>query len=445
MKPKRRADGSWAFRYYENGTKQGRYLQVILPVETTKTEAGDAYKKALAGASSRTGRGHVPRLTFAALWARYSVIELPKRAPGWRCRVEGIFERLLIPRFGTLHGDALTTSHLVRYRHERELDHVRGDSKKPFVKGATIDKEVSALLALLNFSVEEGLIERNPIAPRALRRERRPPVPQNFFTTEEWDSFVHAFDDEKAWAEHARKVRGFGMVIQRPGRTKPSRKEPISRRFFPRSFGAGPTPKESHLHRERLRASMPLFRWLLVSGSRTGEGIELRWKDVDLARGFVTIYQKKTHRAKTLPLSVEARRLLVAQGRGLPEALVFPRPPGGVHASKKTPTKPVKATPGAWDGTKLWKTFKLALTLAGGRSVLRVHDVRHTAGSWLAQEGFSETVIAEVLGHTRSGVTAGYVHLRPEHLRAAVEKLGDLSQGNARATLGGKMAEPISS
>lgn len=443
MKPRRRSDRTWVYRYYETGCKSGRYLRVILPAETSKTDAADAYKKALASASSRRGRGHVQRVTVSTLWARYSAIELPKRAPSWRSRVEGIFERLLIPRFGALMADTLTASHLVRYRHERELDHVRGDVKKPFVKGATIDKEISAVLALLNFSVGEGLIERNPIAPRAYRRERRPRVPKNFLSIEEWDSFVHAFDDEKAWAQHARKVRGFGMVIQRPGRTKPANGEP-SRPFAPRRFGAGPTPEESNQHRERLRASMPLFRWLLVSGSRVGEGIELRWKDVDLTRGTVTIYQKKTHETKTLPLSVEARRILVAQGRGLPDALVFPRPPGGVHVSKKAPMKPVKATPGAWDGTKLWKTFKLALRLAGGRGELRVHDLRHTAGSWLGQEGFSETVIAEVLGHKRSGVTAGYVHLKPEHLMAAVEKLGDLSQGNPRATLGEKSAEQIS-
>ena len=416
MKPTRRSDGSWMFRYYEDGTKSGRNLQVILPAETTKTEAGDAFKKALAGASGRRGRGHAPRVTVSTLWARYTVIELPKRAPGWRSRVEGFFERLLIPRFGETYADSLTASHLVRYRHERELDHVYGDARKPLVKGATIDKEISGLLALLNFAAGEGLIERNPIPPRALRKERRPPVAQNFFTPLEWQNFVRAFDDGATWAAHALKVQRFGPVLQRPGKTA----EGI--RFKPRVFGGGRKPGSaaSDEHRDRLRASMPLFRWLLVSGSRVGEGIALRWKDVDLARGLVTIYQEKTKRAKVLPLSTEARRILKAQGRGLPDALVFPRPSGG-----------------AWDSAKLWRTFKLALTLSGGRRALRIHDTRHTVGSWLAQEGVSEAVIAEVLGHKRSGVTAGYVHLRPEHLRAAVERLGNLSLGVAPASRAG--------
>jgi integrase len=60
-----------------------------------------------------------------------------------------------------------------------------------------------------------------------------------------------------------------------------------------------------------------------------GEGIALLWEGVDLRRGFVTIYQEKTKRAKTLPLSAEARCILEAQPRGLPGALVFPRPSGG--------------------------------------------------------------------------------------------------------------------
>jgi integrase len=173
---------------------------------------------------------------------------------------------------------------------------------------------------------------------------------------------------------------------------------------------------------------VPLFRWILVSGSRVGKGIALKWGDIDLVRGFVTIHQEKTKRPKVLPLSTEARRVLAAQGRGLPDALVFPRPSGG-----------------AWEHAKLWRTFKLALTLAGVRHELRIHDLRHTAGSWLAQEGFSEAVIAEVLGHARSGVTAGYVHLRPEHLCAAVEKLGVLSAGDAKVTRAEKTAESISS
>jgi integrase len=142
-----------------------------------------------------------------------------------------------------------------------------------------------------------------------------------------------------------------------------------------------------------------------------GEGVALRWKDVDLRCGFVTIYQEKTKRAKTLPLSAEARRILEMQPRGLPEALVFPRPSGG-----------------PWEHAKLWRTFKLALALSGGRGELRIHDLRHTAGSWLGQAGFSEAVISEVLGHSRAGVTAGYVHLRPDHLRDAVEKLGELAR-----------------
>ena len=404
MSVRRLPDGSgFVIRWLPSG-KAGPYRQETLR-GATFAEAKRAHAKKVAAGGRHVGR----RALVKELWARYSAIELPKRAPGWRSRVEGFFERLLIPRFGELRADVLTTAHLVRYRHERELDHVRGDARMPLVKAATIDKEVSGLLALLNFAAGEGLIERNPIPPRALRRERRPAVPQNFFTTEEWQTFTAAFDDEKAWERDREKVRKLGPVLQRPGKTA-------------RRFGGGrrPESKESHEHRERLRASMPLFRWLLVSGSRVGEGIALRWKGVDLVRGLVTIYQEKTKCAKVLPLSTEARRVLKAQGRGLPDALVFPRPSGG-----------------PWEHAKLWRTFKAALALVGGRGVLRIHDLRHTAGSWLAQEGFSEAVIAEILGHKRGGVTAGYVHLKPEHLRAAVEKLGVLSAGDARVTRAG--------
>lgn len=379
----------------------GPYCQKTLP-GATFAEAKREYAAKMAAAGRRTSH----RARVKELWLRYAAVELTKRSESWRGHVTGIFEQKFLPRFGELYADQLSAAHLVRYRHERELDHLWGDARFPLVKAATVDKEVKAFLALLNFSESEGLVERNPVLSRGLWKDRRPPGVKNFFTLDEWTRFVVAFDDERAWAAYIKKVRRLGPVVVNP--------ETGSERRH--GGGRLPGSKAAEEHRARLAAAVPLFRWLLVSGSRLGEALKLTWRSVDLAHGVVTIPQSKTGREKTLPLSTEARRLLTVQGRGLPDALVFPRPSGGV-----------------WDHAKLWKTFKLALSLAGGRRELRIHDLRHTAGSWLAQEGFSEAVISEVLGHARSGVTAGYVHLRPEHLRAAVERLGELAGNVAGA------------
>lgn len=55
---------------------------------------------------------------------------------------------------------------------------------------------------------------------------------------------------------------------------------------------------------------------------------------------------------------------------------------------------------------------------------LRLHDLRHTTASLLAQEGVPLQVIGALLGHTSPQTTARYAHLVQEQLEKAVRKLG---------------------
>src|SRR5664280_2916643 len=131
------AGSGYVIRWLPYG-KGGPYCQETLH-GATFAEAKREHARKIAA----SGRRRFRRVRVRELWARYSTVELPKRAPKWRARVEGFFSQKLLPRFGQMYADALTATHLVRYRHERELDHVRGDARFPLVKAATIDKEVS--------------------------------------------------------------------------------------------------------------------------------------------------------------------------------------------------------------------------------------------------------------------------------------------------------------
>jgi integrase len=54
---------------------------------------------------------------------------------------------------------------------------------------------------------------------------------------------------------------------------------------------------------------------------------------------------------------------------------------------------------------------------------LRFHDLRHTCGTALGEEGFSEHEIAAWLGHSRKGVTARYVHVSKTRIVAMAKAL----------------------
>ncbi len=152
----------------------------------------------------------------------------------------------------------------------------------------------------------------------------------------------------------------------------------------------------------------------LNTGARRSELEGLRWGEVDLKEDMVTFRKTKNGKDRTIPLSQEASEMLIARLRARKidrGEWVFPSP--NLNAPRD-----------------FYKAFMRALDKAG-LTEFRFHDLRHTAGSYLAIEGVSERYIAEILGHKTLEMVKRYTHLRPEHLRNAVSVLGRQKQINS--------------
>ena len=54
---------------------------------------------------------------------------------------------------------------------------------------------------------------------------------------------------------------------------------------------------------------------------------------------------------------------------------------------------------------------------------MRFHDLRHTAASYLAQQGASLLEIADTLGHRTMQMVKRYAHLAQSHKVTAIEKM----------------------
>jgi integrase len=281
-----------------------------------------------------------------------------------------------------------------------DLEAYRNARIKAGASNATVNREVAVLLGILNFGARNDLIERNPI-PHGRISKLPEALKDLYFTPEEWRDFSGAFEDTKRWEKHRAKTRRYGPVIVNPAKGTERR------------HGAGlkPDGETSHEYRERLRAAMQVFRAALFTASRIGEVLTLTWDAVDLNRGVVRIYQHKTKRTKTLTISPELREVLSTRPRGIGPTLVFQRPGGG-----------------AWDPSKLRHAFQLAKRISGVRSELRIHDVRHTAASWMTMGGEPERKVRDVLGHTDVRTTARYAHLAPNDLQATVDVIGKFAQ-----------------
>ncbi|WP_010599008.1 tyrosine-type recombinase/integrase [Rickettsiella massiliensis] len=135
----------------------------------------------------------------------------------------------------------------------------------------------------------------------------------------------------------------------------------------------------------------------LSTGARRMEILGLRWKDIDLKRGVITLHETKNGERRVLPLTGLALELIKQQARlrYFNSELVFP----GRDAKK-----PI-------DIRFHWE----AALCKSGIEDFRFHDLRHSAASYLAMNGASLSEISEVLGHKTLQMVKRYSHLSEAH------------------------------
>ena len=57
------------------------------------------------------------------------------------------------------------------------------------------------------------------------------------------------------------------------------------------------------------------------------------------------------------------------------------------------------------------------------------HTLRHTAASWMVQQGVDLYAVGQILGHKTPRMTQRYAHLSPEYMAGAVGKLDGIMGG----------------
>ena len=151
----------------------------------------------------------------------------------------------------------------------------------------------------------------------------------------------------------------------------------------------------------------------LRTGMRMGELIALRWQDVDLVAGKLTVRQNavkgkigtpKSGKAREIPLSTETVAALKSH-RHLRGPLVFCSMDGEMlkYTELRHP---------------LWRACRKA-----GLRPVQWHALRHTFASHLVMRGVPLKAVQELLGHSTIQMTMRYAHLAPEVTRDAVNLL----------------------
>jgi len=163
-------------------------------------------------------------------------------------------------------------------------------------------------------------------------------------------------------------------------------------------------------------AYRPHFVVSINTGLRWSEQMNLRWRDVDLMAGIITVPLSKHGESRRVPMNSVVRSVMLDIGTKRrqpdnPDEHVFaPRP----NQADQFFPKAVERAKGA-----LRDAGKDTSRLQG----YVWHGNRHTFASRLVMEGVDLMTVKELGGWKTLVMVQRYAHLAPGHLQAAVERL----------------------
>ena len=181
-----------------------------------------------------------------------------------------------------------------------------------------------------------------------------------------------------------------------------------------------------------------LYVLAITTGARQGELLALRWSDVDLDAGTITINATLTRMDRTWqrtpPKTAGSVRTIHLSRRGLvalkahrlrmaEELLVLRERTEGPTLVFLVHGQPV-------NGFHVTERRLKPLLRAAGLPVIRFHDLRHVFASLMLSQGVRPDLVAQMLGHSNPAITLRvYAHLMPGDQQAAMARLDEVLAG----------------
>jgi integrase len=160
---------------------------------------------------------------------------------------------------------------------------------------------------------------------------------------------------------------------------------------------------------EREGAELPgfvlLVRLLATTGMRLGEALALRWSDVDFVGRAIRLRDAKSG-ARTVHLGAAAIAILDA---------VEDKSGHVVHGFDPAVPLPASTVQHAW----------ARLRERAGLPDGRLHDLRHSVGTFAALAGANAFVVRDLLGHKTLAMTGRYVERAADMVRATADAVSN--------------------
>ena len=194
------------------------------------------------------------------------------------------------------------------------------------------------------------------------------------------------------------------------------------------------TPEQARTFLDSVRGKRleALYTVALALGLRQGEALALRWTDIDMEAGNVTVraglqrqggklvlVEPKTPRSRR---TIAAPPIVVAALRSHRSRQLQDRLAAGSEWQDLDFVFCTQAG-GPLDSRNVTRDFQRALTKAG-LPHMRFHDLRHSCASLLLAQGVHPRVVMETLGHSQIALTMNtYSHVIPALQREAADRM----------------------
>jgi len=150
----------------------------------------------------------------------------------------------------------------------------------------------------------------------------------------------------------------------------------------------------------------PIVITAIHTGMRRGEILGLKWEQIDLRHGFISLTDTKSGEGRQISINDTLRMMFEEMPHSIESVYVF----AGRDGDPLTDVK---------------HSFNTALRKAEICNAT-FHTLRHTFASQLVMAGVDLTTVKELLGHKSLNMTLRYSHLAPEHKSKAVKVLDEI-------------------
>ncbi|MFT3673455.1 tyrosine-type recombinase/integrase [Aestuariivirga sp.] len=158
------------------------------------------------------------------------------------------------------------------------------------------------------------------------------------------------------------------------------------------------------------------IRLLLLSGARLSEIIELEWAHIDFENGTVKLPSRKGGKREPHPVGNAVMETLNRLPRITKSKFVLPRP--------DDPTRHITKEVMEVNWQRIRQHAKI--------DDVRIHDLRHTVGTYAAQAGISGFIVRDLLRHKNIATTSRYANFDASPVRDVSNTVGDMLSANLK-------------